>query len=186
MKNGFKSIAEIVKKSDVPVVVKEVGFGISSEMAQKLFDVGVHVVDVAGNGGTHWGMIEALRQDSKSMSAQAIRHFTDWGLSTVDCLLDLQSFLNSLDDEEKALQSVWASGGIRSGVDSAKAFALGASAVGLAQPLLNNLIHKNKLKSSDLVIEAMEQFDFELKTAMFCLGLANVSEFSKRKVWYGQ
>jgi isopentenyl-diphosphate Delta-isomerase len=184
MKHGFKSISEIVKKSDVPVIVKEVGFGISSEMAQRLFDVGVSVVDVAGNGGTHWGMIEALRQDSKTLSARAIEHFADWGLSTVDCLLDLQSFLNSLDDQERTINSVWASGGIRSGVDSAKCLALGASAVGLAQPLLKNLIAKDKLGSVDKVIQAMEQFDFELKTAMFCLGLGNVSEFAERKVWY--
>lgn len=186
MKNGFKAVAEIVKKSDVPVIVKEVGFGISSEMAQKLFDIGVQVVDVAGSGGTHWGMIEALRQDKKSLSARAIDHFADWGMSTVDCLLDLQSYLNSLDDSEKIDSSVWASGGIRSGVDSAKALALGASAVGLAQPLLKNLIRKNKIGSVDQVIQAMDQFDFELKTSMFCLGLKNVSEFSQRKVWYGR
>ena len=186
MKNGFKAISEIVKKSDVPVIVKEVGFGISSEMAQRLFDIGVNVVDVAGNGGTHWGMIEALRQDENTLSARAIENFADWGLSTVECLLDLQSFLNSLDEEEKLANSVWASGGIRSGVDSAKALALGASAVGLAQPLLKNLIVKNKIGSVDQVIQAMEQFDFELKTAMFCLGLGHVSEFSTRKVWYGK
>ena len=186
MKNGFKAISDIVKISDVPVIVKEVGFGISSEMAQKLFDIGVSVVDVAGSGGTHWGMIEALRQDSGTLSARAVKHFADWGLSTVDCLLDLQSFLNSLDDQERAITSVWASGGIRSGVYSAKALSLGASAVGLAQPLLKNLINKNKLGSVDKVIQAMEQFDFELKTAMFCLGIGNVSEFCERKVWYGQ
>lgn len=186
MKNGFKAISEIVKKSDIPVIVKEVGFGISSEMAQRLFDVGVDVVDVAGSGGTHWGMIEALRQDDKTLSARAIENFADWGLTTVECLLDLQSFLNSLDEDERAATSVWASGGIRSGVDSAKALALGASAVGIAQPLLKNLIIKNKIGSVDQVIQVMEQFDFELKTAMFCLGLGNVSEFSTRKVWYGK
>lgn len=186
MKNGFKAIADIVKKSDIPVIVKEVGFGISSEMAQRLFDVGVDVVDVAGSGGTHWGMIEALRQDDKTLSARSIENFADWGLTTVECLLDLQSFLNSLDEDERTANSVWASGGIRSGVDSAKALALGASAVGIAQPLLKNLIIKNKIGSVDQVIQVMEQFDFELKTAMFCLGLGNVSEFSTRKVWYGK
>ncbi len=186
MKNGFKAIAELVKKSDIPVIVKEVGFGVSSEMTQKLFDIGVSVVDVAGSGGTHWGMIEALRQDSKTLSARAIENFADWGLTTVECLLDLQSFLNAQDEEERLANSVWASGGIRSGVDSVKALALGASAVGLAQPLLKNLIQKNKITSVDQVIQAMEQFDFELKTAMFCLGIGKVSEFSTRKVWYGK
>lgn len=183
MKNGLKAISEIVKKSDIPVIIKEVGFGISAETSRKLRDLGVQVVDVAGSGGTHWGMIEALRQDKNDVTASSIHPFADWGLSTIDCLLDHQTFLFGENLKQSSFE-VWASGGIRSGVDSAKCLALGAKAVGLAQPILKNMMKNNKLGSIETVIEKMDQLDFELKTAMFCLGMGCVSDFSHRKVWY--
>lgn len=176
MKQGLKAIAKIVKESPVPVILKEVGFGISEVTAKKLFEVGVHVVDVSGHGGTHWGMIEALRQKEDSFLQRSIQHFSDWGFSTVDSLLSSQQLIKK--------HSFWASGGIRSGVDSAKCLALGAAAVGLAQPILNSVLKKDKLSTIEKVVATMDQFDFELRTALFCTGIQNVKQASQRKVWY--
>lgn len=180
MKNGLKAIEKLVKASPVPVMVKEVGFGISATTAKKLFNVGVSVVDVSGHGGTHWGMIEALRQDSNSHFVKSAEHFSDWGLSTVESLMDCKSLVKK--------KNIWASGGVRSGVDSAKCMALGAKAIGLAQPLLNSVIQDEKIQSVENVLATMDQFDFELKTALFCMGIGQVKQLTaasfSRKVWY--
>ncbi|MBC7419453.1 MAG: type 2 isopentenyl-diphosphate Delta-isomerase [Bdellovibrio sp.] len=168
---GLKAIENLVKKSTVPVLVKEVGFGISKEITEKLFAIGVKVVDVTGNGGTHWGQIEASRSHEDSTLENAINAFHDWGNSAIDCLLDLQ--------EQVLFHQVWASGGIRNGVDSAKCLALGARAVGVAQPLM-----KAAMVSEAEVIKVMELFDFQLKTAMFCMGIRKYEDFLHKKVWY--
>ncbi|MGZ3724277.1 MAG: type 2 isopentenyl-diphosphate Delta-isomerase, partial [Pseudobdellovibrio sp.] len=83
---ALKSIQKLVLVCPVPVLVKEVGFGITKEVSQDLFDIGVKVVDVAGHGGTHWGKLEALRQSEDSIIYKAADAFADWGHSTVDCL----------------------------------------------------------------------------------------------------
>lgn len=180
MKNGLKAIEKLVKASPVPVIAKEVGFGISRVTAKRLFNVGVSVVDVSGHGGTHWGMIEALRQEKNSYFVKSAEHFSDWGFSTVESLIDCQDLVNK--------KNIWASGGVRSGVDSAKCLAMGARAVGLAQPLLNSVITNGKINSTEHVLQTMAQFDYELRTALFCMGVDRVSllnaQTKPRKVWY--
>lgn len=167
---GLKAIENLVKKASVPVLVKEVGFGINKEVTQKLYEIGVRVVDVTGNGGTHWGQIEALRSHDDPTIENAIAAFHDWGDSTIDCLLNLQ--------EQVLFSQVWASGGVRNGVDSAKCLALGARAVGVAQPLM-----KAAVKGEADVIKVMDIFDFQLKTAMFCMGIRKYEDFLHKKVW---
>ena len=171
--NGaLAAIEKLVKQSHVPILVKEVGFGINKDMANSLFDIGVKVVDVSGHGGTHWAKIEALRQTKESIIYNSADAFADWGYSTVDCLLDLQ--------DQVLFHQIWASGGIRSGVDSAKCMALGARAVGIAQPLM-----KAALVGANEVGHAMREFDFQLKTALFCMGIKRCEELLHKKVWYG-
>ncbi|MBC7465229.1 MAG: type 2 isopentenyl-diphosphate Delta-isomerase [Bdellovibrio sp.] len=170
---GFKAIETLVKGTKTPVVVKEVGFGINSEITQRLFELGVAAVDVAGSGGTHWGWIEALRQEDDSIERQAIDAFSDWGQTTVDCLLHAQ--------EKILFNPIWASGGIRNGVDSAKCLALGARAVGLAQPLM-----KAALDSEETVLKVMDLFDYQLKVAMFCTGVRKCEDYLHKKVWQCQ
>lgn len=167
----YGKIKELVKESPVPVLVKEVGFGVNSEVAKKLFDIGVQVVDVAGSGGTHWAKLEALRHSSDSVYFKMASAFDSWGQSAVRCLLNMQN--------ETMFHHVWASGGIRSGVDSAKCLALGARAVGVAQPLM-----VGALESDVAVSNIMRQFDLELKTAMFCTGVVGCKDFLRHKVWY--
>lgn len=169
---SLKAIENLVKKSSVPVLVKEVGFGINRDLTRKLFDIGVKIVDVSGRGGTHWGHIEALRQDESSQAQKMSPAFFGWGQSSVECLLQLQ--------DQNLFSQIWASGGIRSGVDSAKCLALGARAVGIAQPLM-----KAALQSSADVSALMKQFDMELKISMFCVGIKKCEDFLHKKVWYG-
>ncbi len=168
---GLKALETLVKKSPVPVLVKEVGFGINLGLAEKLLLMGVRVIDVTGNGGTHWGQIEASRSHNDSIVEDAIGAFHDWGSTTIDCLLDLQ--------EQVLFHHIWASGGVRNGVDSAKCLALGARAVGVAQPLM-----KAAVVSEEAVIKTMELFDFQLKTAMFCMGIRKYEGFLHKKVWH--
>ena len=169
---ALKAIENFVKHCPVPVLVKEVGFGINKELCRQLFEAGVRVVDVSGNGGTHWGQVEALRQTPEHIIFKSSDAFADWGQSSVDCLLGLQ--------EQVLFHQVWASGGIRSGVDSAKCLALGARAVGIAQPMM-----KAAVESTDAVDSVMQQFDFQLRLAMFCMSVKKCEEFLHKKVWYG-
>ena len=171
-KGALSALQKLCAVSPVPVLVKEVGFGINKNLAQKLFDIGVTAVDVAGHGGTHWGLIEAYRHSPESIFYKAADAFADWGYSTVDCLLELQDL--------SLFNQVWASGGIRNGVESAKCLSLGARAVGIAQPLMSAAV-----ESAESVSLKMKEFDFQLKTAMFCMGISNCEEFLHKKVWYG-
>lgn len=170
--NAYSAIEKIVKLSPVPVVVKEVGFGINKEIARKLFEIGVNAIDVAGAGGTHWAVLESLRQPENSLLAKSVSAFSNWGQTTIDCLLEVQDTI--------LFEQVWASGGIRNGVDSTKCLAMGARAVGIAQPLM-----EAATKNSKNVSDKMTQFDFELKTAMFCCGISKCEDFLHQKVWYG-
>ena len=168
--HGLKALETLVKKSKVPVLVKEVGFGISAGLIKKLIDIGVFAIDVAGSGGTHWGWIEAQRQSDHSLEKNSIEAFKEWGISTIDCLLQAQEFT--------LFHPIWASGGIRNGVDSAKCLALGARAVGLAMPLM-----KAAIQDYESVVQVMNSFDFQLKVAMFCSGVKKPADFLHQKVW---
>lgn len=184
---SLKAIEQLVSKSKIPIIVKEVGFGISTQLIRRLFDIGVQVVDVSGRGGSHWGMIEALRTPKNSLQNKSISAFSDWGQSAVEILLESQDLISKLNPQ----QQVWASGAVRSGVDTAKCLAMGARAVGIAQPLMKAAVQAVKIKTqkSNPLSEVMDQFDFELKAALFCTGMLNYehvvqSAISKKKVWY--
>lgn len=171
-KNGLAAIKKLCKVSPVPVLVKEVGYGISKTTAQKLLLAGVEVIDVAGKGGTHWGLLEGLRDQSQAgLLADSSLAFKDWGFSAVESLLQCKTLTKK--------NSFWASGGIRSGVDSAKCLALGARAVGIAQPLM-----KAAIESDQHVLDVMTRFDYELKVALFGVGVAELKDLAKKKVCY--
>jgi isopentenyl-diphosphate delta-isomerase len=166
-KGGFKAIKKLVKMLSVPVIVKETGCGFSSATLKMLKDSGIAAVDVSGLGGTHWGRLEGLRNCEREDVALT---FANWGISTVDSVL-------------KAVQlrpqyEVWASGGVRSGLDSAKLLALGAKTVGIAKPIL-----EAALQSDAALDAAMARFELELKVAMFCTGQPTIAELRKNKVW---
>lgn len=170
-KGGLHAIETLVKKTKIPIVVKEVGFGICEEIITKLFSIGVAAVDLAGRGGTHWGLIEGARGTAFGMGPEVAQAFNDWGYSSVELLLGLQ--------EHVLFNPIWASGGVRTGVDSAKCLSLGARAVGIAQPLM-----KAAVQSEDEVFKVMQLFDDQLKVAMFCMGIGKCEDFLHKKVWY--
>lgn len=169
-KGGLKAIENLVQKLSVPVIVKEVGCGMTAGTQKRLSDVGVQVIDVSGLGGTHWGRIEGLRTSEDSRSYQAAQTFQNWGLSTVESLAQGR--------EANLRSQLWASGGVRNGADAAKLLAMGAQAVGVAQPFL-----EAALRSSEALNQKLDQLEYELKIALFCTGTRNLSELREKKVW---
>lgn len=124
-KGVLDGIASLAAVSDVPVIVKETGAGISAAVAGRLLDAGVSVIDIAGAGGTSWGRVESLRTETESV-------FDEWGIPTVDCLLQMRSL-------RSRNFGLIASGGIRSGLDIVKCIALGADFAASAQPVMKAL-----------------------------------------------
>lgn len=153
-------IEAVCRSIGVPVVAKEVGWGISEASARRLAAAGVAALDVAGSGGTSWTEVEYHRATSELLRRLA-RAFADWGLPTAEALLMAQRGAPGL--------PVIASGGMRNGIEAAKALALGAEAAGIASPFL-----KAAAAGPDEVIRAIDQFAAELRTAMFCAGAGDV------------
>ena len=153
-------IGDVCRNLEAPVVVKEVGWGISREAAVGLVARGAAGIDVAGAGGTSWYMVEQL--SAGIPREEALRSpFASWGIPAAESLRQVVSVAGQL--------PVIASGGIRNGVDAAKALAMGATAVGIAQPLL-----LPATESTEAVVAWLERFLHELRTAMFCVGAADL------------
>jgi isopentenyl-diphosphate Delta-isomerase len=161
-KGLLKKIQQLCQQIDVPVIAKEVGNGISKEMATKLIEAGVDAIDVAGAGGTSWSMVESERAEN-NLQRQLGRTFADWGISTADCIVQIR--------EQYADLPLIASGGLRNGLEVAKAIALGADLGGLAFPFL-----QAASDSEAAIDELIELLIAELKTVLFCTGNANLSE----------
>ena len=160
--NLLPKVEEICQKLNVPVGVKEVGFGIDGTVAKKLYDAGVYYVDVAGAGGTSWSQVEKLRTQDPLREAAA-EAFNSWGLPTKDCLVSVRSALPKV--------PLIASGGMKTGLDAAKAITIGADVVGYARTLL-----KAATESVEEVIKVMDQIEFELKMTMFGIGVKSLEE----------
>jgi isopentenyl-diphosphate delta-isomerase len=164
---GNTNFAELLKKIEqvcyqlpVPVVVKEVGWGISDRVADMLQDAGVAAIDVAGAGGTSWSAVERHRapDDRADRIAEA---FADWGIPTAESILMVRKAAPQL--------AVIGSGGIRTGLDVAKAIALGADAAGLATPLLGPAT-----SGADKVVDRLEEVREELRICMLCLAAGDL------------
>lgn len=155
-------IGAVVKALEHPVIVKEVGAGLSPTDARLLVEQGVRYLDVAGAGGTSWSRVEHHRHADPQDSVGDL--FADWGIPTPVALRDLAP----LRDHGVTLI---ASGGIRSGVDMAKAVILGASLCGIAQPFLHAA-----LQSSEHVVRLINRLRREFHTAMFLLGMRTAAQ----------
>lgn len=155
-------IEAVCKSLTVPVGVKEVGFGIDGTVAKKLHDAGVAFVDVAGAGGTSWSQVEKLRSKDPLRKAAA-EAFNNWGIPTKDCIVSVRS--------ELAEVPLVASGGMKTGLDAAKAITIGADMIGFARSLL-----QAATDSVEAVVKVMEQIEFELKITMFGIGVKNLNE----------
>ncbi len=163
-----ESIAAIKKQLPVPLIIKEVGWGISSQTAQRLYDAGVDAIDVAGAGGTSWSQVEMYRiQDS--YQAQTAGAFIDWGIPTAE---SIQAVCQVFSD-----RPVFASGGLRNGIEITKCLALGASLGGMAGVFLKAANH-----SPEIAVKTMEMIANQVKIAMFASGTATLVELTSDKL----
>lgn len=151
-------LADVVPAVGAPVVLKEVGHGISGAVADAVRDVGFAAIDVAGAGGTSWAKVEQWARYDE------VRHadLAEWGIPTVDALLEVHEAVPEM--------PLIASGGVRSGMDVAKAVALGASVAAVALPLLRPAI-----TSADAVEAVLRRMLFELRVAMHACGARDVA-----------
>jgi isopentenyl-diphosphate Delta-isomerase len=161
----FAGVAEgiaavVAALAPLPVVVKEVGFGMDGADVVLLRDAGVAAVDVAGAGGTNWALVEGRREEG---AAQVAGAFADWGVPTADALVDAVAAAPGL--------PVIASGGLRDGVEAAKALALGAAAAGLARPFLLGA-------QADRASETAGALVRQLRAAVWAAGAPSAAELT--------
>lgn len=157
----LNKIEQVCKRLEVPVIVKEVGWGISGDTARQLAAVGVAAIDVAGAGGTSWSQVEMYRMENPHR-ARVAAAFRDWGIPTAEAIRQVR------DCEPEML--IFASGGLRDGLDVAKCIALGARLGGMAGPFL-----KAAIQSTDRVLETIDEVVEILRIAMFAAGAKNIN-----------
>ena len=161
-------IERVVRCVQVPVFCKEVGYGFSKKVATHLAQVGVQGFDIAGAGGTSWSEVEAFRAPT-DLHKRLAHSFIGWGIPTKQSLEMVQQALPTT--------QLIASGGIRSGIEAAKAFHLGAHLVGMAAPFL-----KAAVQSCKALDDVVTLFDAQLRTTMFCTGSRTCDDLQKADV----
>jgi len=152
-----KKIEEICKNIEVPVVAKEVGWGISERTAKLLADCGVSAIDVAGAGGTSWSQVEMHRAPDE-FTRQLAATFVGWGIPTAESILNVKRTVPEM--------TVFASGGLKDGLDIAKSIALGATLGGMAGQFL-----KAAAVSTEKAIEMMNLTKRQIEVTMFAAGV---------------
>lgn len=175
-KGALQAVSECVERLACPVILKETGSGMSRAFLNRIADLPIHAIDVSGLGGTHWGRIEGMRAPEGALAAQYGRTFADWGIPTPDSILNAVSALKTRVKAGRPT-AVWASGGVRSGLDAAKCLALGASAVGFARPAL-----EAALKGEAAIHRWMEGIEGELRIAQFCTHSPTLAELNRNKI----
>ncbi|MFZ5822075.1 MAG: type 2 isopentenyl-diphosphate Delta-isomerase [Chloroflexota bacterium] len=157
-----KKIEAVCKKIDAPVIVKEVGWGISEKTAKLLADCGVRAIDVAGAGGTSWSQVEMHRAPDQ-FNRQLAAAFIGWGIPTADSILNVKRAAPKM--------TVFASGGLKDGLDIAKSLALGATLGGMAGQFL-----KAAAVSAEEVVEVMKLMKRQIEVAMFACGAGRLGD----------
>jgi len=166
-KGLLKGLKKLVKEIEIPVIIKEIGMGISNDVAKRMLEAGVKGIDVAGAGGTSWAAIEMLRNKSTTND-----YFWDWGLPTSFCLREN----SKLKKNYKFI--LIGSGGINSAVDAAKAFALGADYVASARTILKELDSAGVDGVKNLITGWFET----IRKIMFLTGSKSLKELRKNKI----
>jgi isopentenyl-diphosphate delta-isomerase len=159
------ALEALVRKLDVPVVVKETGAGLSGATARRLVGMGVAALDIAGAGGANWGLIEGERATDPLDKAHALA-FADWGIPTATAIARVRAACPDA--------VVIGSGGVRDGVDAAKAIRLGADIVGQAAGVL-----QAATTSTEAVVDHFQVLIRQLRTVCFCTGSANLQALRK-------
>ena len=176
----LKGIEMLVKQLSIPVIVKEIGAGISANVAKRLIDVGVKIIDVAGAGGTSWAGVEIIRRKNENGKWKNGKGgdsfdsgFWDWGIPTVDALRQVSNLKSQTPD-----LTVVSSGGINGGTEIAKSLAFGADLAGAARPMLKAL----KSGGKKALIQKIDVWVMEVKGAMFLTGSRTISELQKQQL----
>ena len=171
-KGALVALRRLSAELTVPVMLKETGCGFSEATLRRVADAGIAGVDISGLGGTHWGRIEGARAHEASIQREAAKTFATWGETTVDSVIAAKKVL-------PAKIEIWASGGVRTGLDAAKLIALGAHRVGFAKPAL-----EAALKGEEDLQQWMAAREYELKVALFCTGCTNPNELrTQENLW---
>ena len=160
-------IARTCERSPLPVIVKETGFGIRAGSARELFDAGAAYVDLAGAGGTNWVTVESylLPAGERALAEE----FSDWGIPTA---LLLAGFAG-------ATPRLLASGGLRNGVQAAKALAMGAEMAGFALPVIREVVRGGP----EAVVQFFGRLEKALRTVMILTGSRRVSDLRRGTIW---
>ena len=169
-KGVLNGIEKLTKDLNIPIIVKEVGAGISKSVAKKLLDVGVSIIDVAGAGGTSWAGVEILRNEEKKLNS-----FWDWGIPTADCVVEVSELKNKF----KEMQII-ASGGVNDGVTMAKSIAIGADYFASARSIIKTFFESGEDGVEKLILQWKEEF----LGAMFLTGSKNISDLNRKKIKY--
>ena len=168
-KGVLAQITELAKTIDVPLIVKEVGAGISKEVAIKLEMANVSAINIAGAGGTSWAGVEKLRAESlkDDLKKHLGEMFWDWGIPTASSLLEVRHAVKL---------PLIASGGLRNGLEIAKCVALGASMAAMAYPFL-----QTAAQSRESLFAFADTILAELKSTMFLVGAKNVAALASSR-----
>ena len=163
-----KKIEEVCKRIEVPVIAKEVGWGISERTAKLLADCGVSAIDVAGAGGTSWSQVEMHRAPDE-FTRQLAGTFIGWGIPTAESILNVKRAIPEM--------IIFASGGIKDGLDIAKSIALGATLGGMAGQFL-----KAAAISNENVVEMMKLTMRQIEVTMFAAGAGTLEDLRVGKL----
>jgi isopentenyl-diphosphate delta-isomerase len=166
-------LQRVVERIGVPVIAKEVGFGLSTTVVRRLYEIGIRIFDTAGWGGTNWALVEGLREKADKRIGEL---FSGWGIQTVESIKMCADFNRKLILDKKEPITVIGSGGVRSGVDIAKAIALGSDLVGIAAPFA-----KAALRSTEEVEKLIEEYALGLRISMFGIGVSNIENLKNTK-----
>jgi isopentenyl-diphosphate Delta-isomerase len=158
-KGRLKNIEDIIKKIDKPVIVKEIGFGISRDVARRLIEAGVKYIDIGGSGGTNFIKIESARNDKMNFS-----ELFDWGIPTALSLLECRSLSKDL--------NIICSGGMKSADQVVKALCAGADMVGISGPVLRKLLEGGYEGAE----KYLQNIIYKSKVIMLLLGKKNLKE----------
>jgi len=169
---NFKGLAQkiesICKKLEVPVIAKEVGWGFSERTARLLADCGVFAIDVAGAGGTSWSQVEMHRAPDE-FTRDLAATFVGWGIPTAESILNVRKVVPDM--------TVFASGGLKDGLDIAKCVALGATLGGMAGNFL-----KAAAVSTEQAVEIMKLTKRQIQVTMFATGAENIKRLMEIKL----
>jgi len=163
-----KKIEAICKKIEVPVIAKEVGWGISERTTKLLSNCGVSAIDVAGAGGTSWSQVEMYRAPDE-FTRELAATFVGWGIPTAESILNAKKAVPDM--------TIFASGGLKDGLDIAKCLALGATLGGMAGNFL-----KAAAISTEKAIEMMKLTKKQIEVTMFAAGVGKLEELKSRKL----